>query len=150
MQNVISVWVISSVILIGCATSPQEKLEARAGSVASLLKREQSKAIALPAGDASRAAKLSHLTSLHTTMSAANVGLATVPYLLDEMQRPTAYSILREVYETIEWNAPLLPGDTHMKMLPSEFTGNTLRLQGFDAGANTGMRMTPPTFAGPQ
>jgi hypothetical protein len=135
------------VLAVGCAMSPQAKLEARSESVASLLKREQAKAVALPAGDSVRAAKLSHLTGLHTTMSAANVGLATVPYLLDESQRPTAYSVLREVYETIEWNVPLMPGDTTMKMLPAEFAGGALRLQGAEPGQQ---RFSPPGYAGQQ
>jgi hypothetical protein len=112
--------------LVGCAQSRAQQLRSKSDRVASQLQGEQRRVLALT-GESTRQARLDHLTQLRATLSAANIGLGTVPYLLQEPERPVAYDVLDEVYETIAWNIPLGP-DQPQKSLPSAFAGGTLNL----------------------
>jgi hypothetical protein len=103
----------------------------------------------MPAGTGDRAGRLAHLEGLHNTLSAANVGLGTVPVLLQGSQQDVAYDVIEEVFATIEWNTPLGPGDA-VKPLPAGFANNALKLTGAQGGGalggQGGMR-TPPLIA---
>lgn len=121
-----AVCVVVASMLVGCAQSREQQLRAKSERVASQLQGEQRRVLSL-AGDPSRQARLDHLTQLRATLSAANIGLGTVPYLLEEPERPMAYNVLEEVYETIAWNIPLGPGEPK-KPLPDAFRDGTLRL----------------------
>jgi hypothetical protein len=110
--------------LTGCA-SRYDQLRTKSGRVESALIAERTKVSATDATD--RSARLSHLSDLRATLSAANVGLGATRYIPKE-QREVAYDILDEVYGTIEWNIPLGPTDKK-KPLPSSFAPDgTLRL----------------------
>jgi hypothetical protein len=110
--------------LTGCA-SRYDQLRTKSGRVESALVAERTKVSATDATD--RSARLSHLSDLRATLSAANVGLGATRYIPKE-QREVAYDILDEVYGTIEWNIPLGPTDKK-KSLPSSFSPDgTLRL----------------------
>jgi hypothetical protein len=110
--------------LTGCA-SRYDQLRAKSDRVESALVAERDRQSASDATD--RDARLSHLSKLRATLSAANVGLNTTRYIPKE-QREVAYDILDEVYGTIEWNIPLGPSD-NKKPLPSNFNSDgTLRL----------------------
>lgn len=113
---------IAMLIGSGCAASRQRELERLSRRVESRLKSEQSQALASQLTDAERRQRLEHLTSLRYTLSAADIGLASVPRLVSEPQRPVAYDVLEEVYSTIEWNIPLGPGDA-LRGLPRGFSG---------------------------
>jgi hypothetical protein len=113
-----------TVTLTGCA-SRYDQLRTKSGRVESALVAERTKVSAADAAD--RSARLSHLSDLRATLSAANVGLGATRYIPKE-QREVAYDILDEVYGTIEWNIPLGPADKK-KSLPSSFAPDgTLRL----------------------
>ncbi len=113
-------------MLGGCSVSRYDQLRARSGEVGAELKTEQARALSL-ADDASRQQRLDHLTSLHYTHSAADVALGTVRRVIPADQRDLAYDVLDEVYDTIEWNIPLGPGEAKRPM-PAGFAGNALRL----------------------
>lgn len=119
--------VLLGVALAGCATGRLAKLERKSERVASQLKAEQRRVVA--SGDANRQARLDHLTQLRATLSAANVGRGIVPHAIPPEQRGVAYDVLEEVYDTIEWNIPLGPGDANLRALPSQFQGGVLKLQ---------------------
>jgi hypothetical protein len=113
-----------TVTLTGCA-SRYDQLRTKSGRVESALIAERTKVSTTDATD--RSARLSHLSDLRATLSAANVGLGATRYIPKE-QREVAYDILDEVYGTIEWNIPLGPTDKK-KSLPSSFSPDgTLRL----------------------
>lgn len=114
----------ATLLLTGCA-SRYDQLRAKSGRVEAALVAERTKVSAAAPSDSS--ARLSHLSDLRATLSAANVGLGATRYIPTE-QREVAYDILDEVYGTIEWNIPLGPGDKK-KPLPSNFSPDgTLRL----------------------
>lgn len=113
-----------TLLLTGCA-SRYDQLRAKADRVESSLVAERDRQSASDAAD--RDARLSHLSNLRATLSAANVGLGSTRFIPKE-QRDVAFDILDEVYGTIEWNIPLGPADTK-KPLPSTFNSDgTLRL----------------------
>lgn len=112
-------------VLGGCKLTRHDELKTESRRVAERLRAEQS--VALSAGASTRAQKLEHLTSLRYTLSAANVALASVPRVVPEDDRPLAYDVLEEVYSTIDWNIPLMPGD-ELRVLPSQFAGGRLDL----------------------
>lgn len=115
-----------AITLVGCSQSREAQLRAKSERVAAQLQGEQRRVLSL-AGDPSRQSRLDHLTQLRATLSAANIGLGTVPYVLEEPERPMAYDVLDEVYETIAWNIPLGPGEPK-KPLPEAFRGGSLQL----------------------
>ncbi len=112
-------------VLGGCAASRVDQLHRKADRVEASLKGEQRRVLALTSAD--RAQRLDHLNSLRTTLSAANVGLGAVPHLVEPDKRDVAYDVLEEVYDTIEWNIPLGPGDPQ-RPLPSRFSNGVLKL----------------------
>ncbi len=114
-------------VLPACSTSRLARLERKADRVESRLQAEQKRVLALPISDDARAARLSHLSQLRGTLSAANVARGTVAYVVDEPQRPIAYDVIEEVYATIEWNIPLGP-DQPQRALPAQFDGASLSL----------------------
>jgi len=127
-------WVMAAIAALalgGCATSRVDQLHRRADEVKAELMSEQRKALALSATE--RSQRLDHLSSLRATLSAANVGLGAVPHLVEPGKRDIAYDVLEEVYDTIEWNIPLGPGDM-LRPLPSEFSGGTLNLDNVRRG----------------
>lgn len=66
-----------------------------------------------------RQAQINRLTSIKYQLSAANVALGAVPYLLEQpAERETAYTFLEEVYSTLAWNAKL-PPDVPLRALPA-------------------------------
>ncbi|GJM20070.1 MAG: hypothetical protein DHS20C14_22830 [Phycisphaeraceae bacterium] len=115
-------------LLPGCAITRHGELKRVSRRVESRLQDEQSTALRTRFDSRlARDQRLDHLTSLRYTLSAANVGLATVPRLVPEPQRPMAYDVLEEVYSTIDWNIPLGPGDA-LRPLPDAFSGGVLDL----------------------
>ncbi len=126
-RSVMTVMAIGT-LLAGCSTSPLARLERKADRIEGSLMSEKKRVLSMSAGEPGRAARLDYLSQLRGTLSAANVARATVPYVVEEAQRPIAYNVLDEVYSTIEWNIPLGPNDPARKMMPSSFSGNTLRL----------------------
>lgn len=113
-----------TLLLTGCA-SRYDQLRAKADRVESSLVAERDRQSTSDAAD--RSARLSHLSELRATLSAANVGLGATRFIPKE-QRDVAYDILDEVYGTIQWNIPLGPSDKK-KPLPSSFNSDgTLRL----------------------
>jgi hypothetical protein len=131
--------VASALVAAGCEQSRQAKLEKRGEAVRASLVKERDRVLALPSTSPERAGRLAHLEGLHHTLSAANIGLGTMPVFLDEQQRGVGYDVIEEVFATIEWNTPLGPGDA-MRPLPAGFANNTLRL---DGGAGTPQGASP-------
>lgn len=124
LRSTILILLALTFTLTGCA-SRYDQLRTKSGRVESALIAERTKVSATDAND--RSARLSHLSDLRATLSAANVGLGATRYIPKE-QREVAYDILDEVYGTIEWNIPLGPSDKK-KPLPSSFSPDgTLRL----------------------
>lgn len=113
--------------MTACATSREMALRRKADRVETQLKTEQKRVLSLPAEDATRPSRLTHLDELRTTLSAANVALGTVSDYVPSPYRGTAYDVLDEVYGTIEWNIPLGPTDMR-RPLPRQFQGGVLRL----------------------
>ena len=113
----------------GCALSRAEKLERKADTIESRLVNERDKAVSNRVADAAASsAKLNHLTTLRGTLSIANGALAAVPYVFKEPEQNLAYDVLDEVYGTIDWNIPLLPGDQTMKAMPASFSNGRINL----------------------
>lgn len=117
---------VSLAVLAGCTMSRVEQLERKSDRVAASLKSEQTRVLALNAAD--RTQRLDHLNMLRATLSAANVGLGAVPHFTQPAERDIAYDVIEEVYDTIEWNIPLGPGDPQ-RPLPSQFSGGVLKLK---------------------
>jgi hypothetical protein len=120
-----TIFIVAS--LSGCAQSRFEQLRSKANRVESALLKERTRVTSLSSTDPSRQARIDRLTNLRGTLSAANIGLGTVPIIIPPEQREIAYSVLEEAYGTIEWNIPLDPGQP-MKPLPSQFQGGVLKL----------------------
>jgi hypothetical protein len=113
------------IALGGCSVSRHDQLRSRADKVETNLKKERNRVLAAQADD--RAARLSHLSGLHNTLSMANIALAAVPLVIPEPERPMAYDVLDEAYSTIDWNIPLGPTDAKRPM-PTQLQGSSLRL----------------------
>lgn len=120
--------------LPGCATSRYDQLRARSNHVGKRLSDEQQTVLAQPP-EALRQQRLDHLTTLHYTHSAADIALGSVRHVVPKEQHDLAYDVIDEVYDSIEWNIPLIPGDT-LRPLPAAFSGNTLNLSALDARQN--------------
>ncbi len=118
---------LAAVLLItsGCATTRLDQLRNKADRVETALKAEQSKV--LSQSDRERQQRLTHLSTLRGTLSAANVGLGAARYLPEE-DRELAYDVLDEVYGTIDWNIPLGSGQP-LRPLPSQFSNGVLKLR---------------------
>lgn len=113
----------------GCALSRHDQLKSRARAVEKGLRSEQRRVLAMEETEADRAARLDNLRELRGYLSAANIGLGTVPHFIAEERRDIAYDVLEEAYDTIEWNIPLGPADQR-RPLPAQFSGGVLRLDG--------------------
>ena len=117
-----------AVVLPGCAVSRHQEVKAQSRRVEGRLKQEQAVALAdSPASPELREERLEHLSGLRLSLSAANVALGTVPRVVPEPERALAYDILEEVYATIDWNIPLLPGEG-VRAMPAGFNGGVLNL----------------------
>lgn len=110
----------------GCTQSRVEQLRARSTRVESALRKEQQRVLT-SISDGTRQGRLDRLSELRLTLSAANIGLATVPVVVPLEKRDIAYNVLEEAYGTIEWNIPLGPGE-RPKALPVQFQDGVLRL----------------------
>jgi hypothetical protein len=111
----------------GCATNRRDMLRDKADDVGSRLKAEQQRVVAMDQMDPTRAARLDHLTQLRASLSAANVALGAVPRFFKDTEQQTAFDVLEEVYDTIDWNIPLGPGEQPRKV-PSQFSTGVLKL----------------------
>ncbi len=116
---------LACTLFFSACASRYDQLKAESASVESALTNEQSKVLA--SSEADRQARLEYLSQLRTTLSAANVGLSTVRYVVPADKQPIAYDVLEEVYGTIKWNIPLGPRDTK-KPLPPLFKNNQLQI----------------------
>lgn len=113
-----------ALMLGGCAVTREGKLRAKSDSIADELTAERQKVI--DSSSTERPARLSHLNTLRTTLSAVNIGLGSTRYL-PEADRDLAYDVLDEAYETIRWNIPLGPSD-QLKQMPLQFQNGKLEL----------------------
>ncbi len=111
----------------GCQVTRLQKLHAKADKVERNLVKERDRVLRTDKSE-ERQPRLSHLSSLHGTLSLTNVALGTVPLLVPGDQRGLAYDIIDEAYDTIEWNIPLGPNDVK-KPMPMQLQGSALRLQ---------------------
>lgn len=118
---------ISLTLLLTACASRYDQLKSESNSVEHALIKEQSLILAQPPGTPDRQARLDYLSQLHTTLTAANVGLSTIKYVVPTDKQPLAYDVLEEVYGTIKWNIPLGPSDAK-KSLPALFKNNTLNI----------------------
>ena len=111
----------ATTILAGCALTREDQLRHKADRVESMLVKERDTALSAPPDSPDRRAKLEHLTDLRTELSAANLGITAAKYLPED-KRDSAYDVIEQVYETIEWNIPLAPGE-RQKPMPKQFSG---------------------------
>ncbi|MBS0189539.1 MAG: hypothetical protein U0573_08915 [Phycisphaerales bacterium] len=124
MRN--ALFLACTLILTACA-SRYDQLKAESSRVETALTNEQSLILNTDKDAADRQARLDYLSQLRTTLSAANIGLATIKYAVPADKQPIAYDVLEEVYGTIKWNIPLGPRDTK-KPLPPLFKNNQLQI----------------------
>jgi hypothetical protein len=134
----------------GCAVSREQQLRKRGESVRAGLIKERNRVAALPSTEPERSPRLAHLEGLHTTLSAANVGVGAVGMFSSQAQRDLAYDVIEEVYATIEWNTPLGPADAK-RALPAGFAGNRFMLDSASGssparapGSQPGVMTSPP------
>lgn len=114
--------VCTALPLTGCTLSRAEQLARQSDRVETKLLRERDRVTAAAASSPDAGARLSHLTDLRTQLTVADAARKLAPRLLQEPdQIDAAYDVLEEVYSTIDWNIPLLPGDRSRKTLPSVF-----------------------------
>ncbi|MFZ4574983.1 MAG: hypothetical protein ACOYN0_11335 [Phycisphaerales bacterium] len=117
--------VATALLLVGCATSRADKLEAKSERVERALLDEQRRVVA--GADANRRARLDYLSQLRAMLSAANISLGVIPHTVPEQERGIAYDVLDEAYDTIQWNIPLGPED-QKRSLPAGFGSGGLQL----------------------
>ena len=111
----------AALLLTGCTLSRAEQLARQSERVETKLLRECDRVTAAPSTP-DTGARLSHLTDLRTQLTVADAARKLAPRLLQEPEQiDAAYDVLEEVYSTIDWNIPLLPGDRGRKALPSVF-----------------------------
>lgn len=125
MRTILATALVGLLLLTGCAATREMSLKARADAVESSLRKEQQRVLALPATDATRSARLDHLTNLRQTLSSVNVARGAVRDGVPSQFKGIAYDAIEEAYSTIEWNIPLGPGDAKRTM-PSQWTGSTM------------------------
>jgi len=113
-------------LLASCATRYDE-LRSESARVETALTKEQALVLNTDKSPADRQQRLDYLSQLRTTLSAANIGLSTIKYVVPADKQPVAYDVLQEVYGTIKWNIPLGPSDTK-KQLPPLFKNNQLNI----------------------
>lgn len=114
-------------LLLAACASRYDQLKSESAQVETALTKEQSLVLNTDKYAADRQQRLDYLSQLRTTLSAANIGLSTVKYVVPADKQPIAYDVLEEVYGTIKWNIPLGPSDPK-KQLPALFKNNTLNI----------------------
>jgi len=122
---------IACLLLPACA-SRYDELKSESARVETALTREQALVLNTDKSPADRQQRLDYLSQLRTTLSAANIGLSTIKYVVPADKQPIAYDVLQEVYGTIKWNIPLGPNDTK-KQLPPLFKNNQLNINELSA-----------------
>lgn len=106
----------------GCALSRADQLARQSDRVESKLLRERDRITGAAATSPEAGARLTHLSDLRTQLTVADAARKLAPRLLQEPEQvDAAYDVLEEVYSTIDWNIPLMPGDRGRKSLPSLF-----------------------------
>jgi len=121
-------------LLAACATRYDE-LKSESYRVETALTKEQALVLNTDKSAADRQQRLDYLSQLRTTLSAANIGLSTVKYVVPADKQPLAYDVIQEVYGTIKWNIPLGPSDPK-KQLPQLFKNNQLNISELTAPSN--------------
>jgi len=117
--------------LSACA-SRYDELKSESYRVETALTKEQSLVLNTDKYANDRQQRLDYLSQLRTTLSAANIGLSTVRYVVPADKQPIAYDVIQEVYGTIKWNIPLGPSDPK-KQLPALFKNNQLNISELSA-----------------
>lgn len=105
----------------------RDQLRDKSERIARKLGEEQQRVVAMDQLESTRAARLDHLTQLRASLSAANIALGAVPRFLRDAEQQTAFDVLDEVYNTIDWNIPLGPSEPRRPM-PREFSTGVLKL----------------------
>jgi hypothetical protein len=114
-------------MLSGCTISRQDRVERQASDVGDQIDDQRDETLKLSLKNEERTARLNYLKSLRATWGDANRALAAIPSTVPPEEQNNAYDLMGEVYETIEWNIPLGPGEA-MRPLPAGFSGNVLQL----------------------
>jgi len=122
-------------VLPGCAVSRKQEIKRLSNRVDRQLLNEQHEVLGRSLTDPQRSTRLDHLTTLKTTHSLADVGLASAPRFLEGDDLALAYDVLEEVFGVIEWNIPLMPG-RGTKALPNVFGASGLNFSALQAGAS--------------
>ncbi|MGH7242769.1 MAG: hypothetical protein ACREJD_05070 [Phycisphaerales bacterium] len=120
------------ILLLASCASRYDQLKSESAQVETALTKEQSLVLNTDKFASDRQQRLDYLSQLRTTLSAANIGLSTVKYVVPAEQQPIAYDVIQEVYGTIKWNIPLGPSDPK-KQLPALFQNNQLNINGLTA-----------------
>jgi DNA repair ATPase RecN len=120
-------YVVVALVLGGCAISREGQLRNKGEQVESKLSAERDKVLTLSADDPARQARLNRLNELRTELTAANLGI-TAAKLVPESNRDAAYDVVEQMYDTIEWNIPIPPGQK-MRPLPKEYSGGNLQFR---------------------
>lgn len=126
--------VLPLVLLLGACASRYDELRSESARVETALTKEQALVLNTDKSPADRQQRLDYLSQLRTTLSAANIGLSTIKYVVPADKQPIAYDVLQEVYGTIKWNIPLGPSDAK-KQLPPLFKNNSLNINELMSGS---------------
>lgn len=126
-------------VISGCGQSRAAQLRDVAAGIERRLTSERDVTFASMGDKGARSEKISHLTTLRTALSVANVSLVAVPIVLPETgQRDVAYGVLQEVYATIDWNIPIVD-QSGQRMLPALFSpGSGLDFAAIQRGQQPG------------
>jgi len=114
--------------LASCALSRQDELKQMSQRVEDRLYEEQRRVLQLPPTDAERAGRIEHLNKLRYSLSAANVGLSSIPRVVPPDFRDIAYDTVEEAYGAINWSIPLGPYEPR-PTLPVQFDFSSLAPQ---------------------
>lgn len=123
--------------MTACTATRYGELKARSKDVQHALVAERDATLAQaasPEGMHGADRKLNHLSSLRSSLTITDLGLAATRRLLPEADRPLAYDAIEQAYDTIEWNIPLLPG-VGTRPMPDAFTGGSFDINRFMAPA---------------
>ena len=106
----------------GCVVSRAEQLAHQSDRVETKLLRERDRVIAAKVTTQDATARLDHLSDLRMQLTVADAARKLAPRVLqDPVQVDSAYDIIEEVYSTIDWNIPLMPGESTWKPMPAMF-----------------------------
>lgn len=126
---------VISLLFLACCASRYDQLKTESARVENSLVKEQRLVLDSDKYAADRQQRLDYLSQLRTTLSAANIGLSTIKYVVPADKQPIAYDVLDEVYGTIKWNIPLGPTEPK-KQLPALFKNNSLNINELMATPN--------------